>query len=728
MSGMDGSALLLVNNRLQNRTTVYQWHGEMLGPAPDLTGVEQGGINSGDYYKLYNNSQLKTAQSSSLGVNIDSSTVSAVGQADDVILAANTVDNLMLLGKLTESYCNSYRVKLVNSKTKLLPMYLPRHEYLVRYAKIVNPVTINAAPVEFVDEAEHVGVLRSTSGNMPHILNRISSHKKVLAVLSSAGCSKAHRGNPAASLRAHLLYATPVLLSGVATLVLSKSELRIIATHYKCTVQRLQRLHRNTPRSVVFLLGGCLPLEALLHSRQLGLFSMICHLPGDPLYSHAKYILSCAPSKAKSWFQHVQDICTKYGLPSPLQMLDSPVPKEAFKKLVKTRILVYWQELLRSEASCMKSLEYFKPEQCSLTRPHYIWSSAASNPFECSKSTVLAKMMSGRFRTEVLCKHWSANKMGYCRAPTCLQTPGTLEHLLVSCPALNSTRERLYDMWLQRSVMFPSLHSTIRGVLDSDVSTITQFILEPLAFPQIALDFKNHGKRFIDQLSYLTRTFAFYIDREYKIIVQASPTQQQPVFSPYTNSLSVAVTRPDHPSVPNSSTNPPSHLWLQPWEPSGQGPGLSDVHHDQPTTVPDYQAQPTSTSASNVYSQAQLTSPLYSNHNVVQPGPSYLLPSKPWPEVPGCVNLVATAPASNTNNTHYSSSFNGASMTSGIGAKSGIISCFVQEVETILSATPYQYQDCTVGFCGGWDSHDHTVQVPSQSHIHDHPSSMHGTQ
>ena len=92
------------------------------------------------------------------------------------------------------------------------------------------------------------------------------------------------------------------------------------------------------------------------------------------------------------------------------------------------------------------------------------------------------------------------------------------------------------------------------------------------------------------------------------------------------------------------------------------------------------------------------------------------------------MNLVATAPASNTNNTHYSSSFNGASMTSGIGAKSGIIASRVQEVETILSATPYQYQDCTVGFCGGWGSHDRIIQVSSQSHIQYHPSSMLGTQ
>ena len=102
MSGVTGSALLMLNNRLENRSTVYQWEGQMLGPAVDSTGFEQGGVNSGDFYKLYNNEQLKSAQASSLGVDIGSSIVSAIGQADDVILAANNLDNLRLLAKLTE--------------------------------------------------------------------------------------------------------------------------------------------------------------------------------------------------------------------------------------------------------------------------------------------------------------------------------------------------------------------------------------------------------------------------------------------------------------------------------------------------------------------------------------------------------------------------------------------------------------------------------------------------
>ena len=227
-AGMSGDALLLINNRLSSRSTVYQWEGEMLGPAPDDTGFEQGGINSGDYYKLYNNDQLKSAQSSSLGVHIGSSTVSAIGFADDVMLAANDIDNLRLLAHLTEIYCKRYRVKLVPVKTKLLPISTPNHSYLVNYAELVNPVTINGVPVNFVQEAEHVGVLRSTSGNMPNILHRIVSHKKALAAVLSAGMARGHRGNPAASLRVHQLYATSVLFSGMASLVLSQAEIKVI--------------------------------------------------------------------------------------------------------------------------------------------------------------------------------------------------------------------------------------------------------------------------------------------------------------------------------------------------------------------------------------------------------------------------------------------------------------------------------------------------------------------
>ena len=471
--------------------------------------------------------------------------VSAIGQADDVILAANNVSNLKLLARLTEVYCSNFRVQLVASKTKLIPIYLPKHSFLVEYAKLVSTVTVDDTVVKFVSEAEHVGVIRSSTGNMPNILHRVSCYKKALLSVSSCGISKTQRGNPAASLKVHQLYAVPVLLSGLGSLVLNEKEVKLVDSNYKNTVQNLQRLHKNTPRAVVFLLAGCLPGRATLHCKQLSLFLMVCHLPGNPLHRHALHVLTVAPESAKSWFQQVENICALYGLPAPLQLLQNPPDKAKFKYLIKSKVAQYWHAVFTEEVSGLKSLKYFKPELYSLTRPHYMWSLTARNTFESTKSSVLAKMASGRYRTEMLTRYWSNNRGGYCRAPSCVSTPGTLEHLLAACPALSQTREKLYQMWLEQTVMFPSLHAAILKVLESPADIVVQFVLEPLAFKDILSDFKSHGIQYAHQLSYLTRTFAFNMHREYQRLIKSTndPTQYQVGNQPHTNPLSLSVPR-----------------------------------------------------------------------------------------------------------------------------------------------------------------------------------------
>ena len=222
-AGLPGSAVTFINNRLANRATVYDWNGNLMGPGHDITGFEQGGINSSDFYKLYNNEQLKNAQASGLGVNLGSTVVSAIGQADDVVLAANDVDSLALLAQLTEKYCAKYRVTLVPSKTKLLAFHTAKQVELVHHAEVVSQVKIGGEVIKFVTETEHVGVLRNTSGNLPNITNRITAHKKALRAVLPAGMARNHRGNPAASLRVHQQYRTAVLFSG---LVLTPSEIK----------------------------------------------------------------------------------------------------------------------------------------------------------------------------------------------------------------------------------------------------------------------------------------------------------------------------------------------------------------------------------------------------------------------------------------------------------------------------------------------------------------------
>ena len=166
-------------------------------------------------------------------------------------------------------------------------------------------------------------------------------------------------------------------------------------------------------------------------------------------------------------------------------------------------------------------------------------------------------MMSGRYRTEMLCRFWSDNRSGFCNSSTCNQVHGSLEHLLVVCPGLDQARSRLYQMWLSRSVQFPPLHSLIREVLDSSPTVITQFILEPMAFPLIRLLTQQHGNQFICQVYYLTRTFAYNMHREKQKLLGTWPgsgqTKVDKPSSETTSFLNSNHTNTDYVSGPSGS-------------------------------------------------------------------------------------------------------------------------------------------------------------------------------
>ena len=123
------------------------------------------------------------------------------------------------------------------------------------------------------------------------------------------GAIKAPPSNPIASLRAELVFATPVLYSDMASLLFTKADVEILAKHVKETTENLLKLHPKSPEPVVFFLAGRLPGKALLHLKQLTLFGMICHLPGNILHNIGMSLLTKASQNDRNWFANIRDIC-----------------------------------------------------------------------------------------------------------------------------------------------------------------------------------------------------------------------------------------------------------------------------------------------------------------------------------------------------------------------------------------------------------------------------------
>jgi hypothetical protein len=443
--------------------------------------------------------------------------VSGIGQADDVALLSNDLHALQGLLDLSLYNCKKYHVSLSSEKTKLQVFCAKSSEDAAFIGRATSILNISGHPVQFETEAEHVGIVRSTTGNLPHLLSRFAAHRSSLFKVLPVGAGKGHRGNPAACINAHQTYCYPVLFSGIPSLVLTNSEINILDQFFKVSLQRLQKLRDKTPDCVVMFLAGQLPGKAVLHLRLLSTFGMICRLPESFLHKIAEYQLTSAKQSSGSWFLQIRDICLMYNLPSPITFLQNTPTKYVYKKLVKSKVVDYWELNLQAEAENLKenSLKYFQADFMSLTTPHLIWSTCGSNPYEVHKAVIQAKMLSGRYVTDKLSRYWTQNKAGICSIPTCTgQDIGSLEHLLLFCPAFSDARERMVELWQAVASEHQEPHSIIYSVLSGQtVETFVQFLLDCSCFPAVIRLKQNSGLQLVSRLFYLTCSWCHSMHR-----------------------------------------------------------------------------------------------------------------------------------------------------------------------------------------------------------------------
>ena len=244
---------------------------------------------------------------------------------------------------------------------------------------------------------------------------------------------------------------------------------------------------------------------------------MITCLQGSPLHKHALNVFTSRASSG-SWFHQVRDLCLQYQLPHPLTLLSSPVQysKEAFKKLAKKHVTNYWEQKLREEASLLTSLRFFKPHFMTISSPHPIFLSAGSSPYEVTKAGVQALFLSGRYRTELLCRFWSKNPHGYCLGPNCTgkEILEDEEHILLYCSSLAATRQTLVNFTMNYTKGFPIISGILLTFTNPNHPQFFQFLLDCSVIPQVISLSQEHGREALYHLFKVTRTWCYSLHRD----------------------------------------------------------------------------------------------------------------------------------------------------------------------------------------------------------------------
>ena len=144
-----------------------------------------------------------------------------------------------------------------------------------------------------------------------------------------------------------------------------------------------------------------------------------------------------------------------------------------------------------------------------------MFTSAGSSPSKVAMATVQATMMSGWYRTEALCSHWS-NRSGKCLlSEVCLDLTEDIPHILTQCCALDPSRERLMDYTRKYSSGLPfALATLLLNLCSRNNKNFCNFLLDCSTLPEVISASQIHGPIVHEHFYNVTRTWIFVLHRD----------------------------------------------------------------------------------------------------------------------------------------------------------------------------------------------------------------------
>ncbi len=428
----DISQIDLIKEIYTGMSARVKWKEKFSEPFQITQGVRQGGILSTGLYKSFIDPLLHLMKVNSIGLTLGECFIGTPTVADDVLLLTEDETELQVMLNVVDDYAKTNHYSLHPGKCEVFG--ITKREGL--------DWTLGGHSLPQPGKVTHLGLdIYPSSAKTANTLvtDRISLARRTAYSLMGCGLHGLNGLPPPVSLHVFNSYVLPRLLYGLEVVHLNNTNIKILTTYHNRTLKRLQSLPLRCANVSLYILLGCLPVIAYIHSKRLITLGSIIRCESRLLHDICVYQCSLREVESKSWFVQTVRLLHHYDLPSLQQLIDDPPRKSRWKDMVDRAVLSYWTEYVRDTAQGLPTLCHLNTDDIDLKNPHILWSSINCDSKDLRRGQIKAQMVTGTYMSFSIQSKFSKGKISpHCRL--CGAASEDVIHILLDCPALFEPR------------------------------------------------------------------------------------------------------------------------------------------------------------------------------------------------------------------------------------------------------------------------------------------------
>ena len=471
--GERGDLLAYSRNTYRNTDCHMKMKEKLSRRIQEHKGNRQGHVRASGHFKVYINPCLLSLNRSALGFQLGPICTTAVCVADDTYLLSNSPSGLQSALNIISHYADNYQLKFNADKTKIV---VTGSKIDMAYYKETSPWTLNGERVKVVENNDHLGLIVSGMAEEQKNVdeNIVKCRGSLFALLGPAYAYKCLL-SPLVQNHLWKTYNFPVLVSGLSALPIRPANITPLSIFQNKTLRGFLKLSNTSPVPALYFLLGELPAEAIIHINTLATFHNIWSNPDTTVFKMVMYILKMCSSNSTTWSNHLQLLCMKYSLPSPLSLLQSaPWSKESWTCLVRTKVTIWYENDLRRQSQRNSKMNYLNVQLSGLSGAPHPALRDINTTQDVKKLRLHLKFLTCDFLTNERLSLDQPSLSPACRL--CQAPVDSIEHVLAVCRATNDVRSRLLPDLLNTVANVQPTCSLLLNTTSEDI--LTQFILD----------------------------------------------------------------------------------------------------------------------------------------------------------------------------------------------------------------------------------------------------------